>query len=32
VNGLAIGEEIKVRLDEVDPLRRLTRFSLVPSP
>ena len=32
VNGLAIGEDIKVRLEEVDPLRRLTRFSLVPSP
>jgi exoribonuclease R len=32
VNGLAIGEDIKVRLEEVDPLRRLTRFSLVPLP
>ena len=29
VNGLAIGEEIRVRLDEVDSVRRLTRFSLV---
>lgn len=31
VNGLEIGEAIKVRLDEVDPSRRLTRFSLVSS-
>lgn len=31
VNGLEIGEAIKLRLDEVDPSRRLTRFSLVSS-
>ena len=28
VNGLAIGESVKLRLDEVDPSRRLARFSL----
>lgn len=28
-NGLAVGAEIKVRLEEADPLRRLSRFSLV---
>jgi exoribonuclease R len=29
VNGLAIGSSVSLRLDEVDPSRRLTRFSLV---
>jgi exoribonuclease R len=28
VNGLAIGESVKLRLNEVDPSRRLARFSL----
>lgn len=28
VNGLQIGEAVKLRLEEVDPQRRLTRFSL----
>jgi len=28
VNGLVIGESVKLRLDEVDPSRRLARFSL----
>jgi exoribonuclease R len=28
VNGLQIGEPVRLRLDEVDPQRRLTRFSL----
>ena len=27
-NGLAIGEEVRVRLTEADPSRRLTRFTL----
>jgi exoribonuclease R len=31
VNGLEVGEAIKVRLDEVDPALRLTRFSLASS-
>ena len=30
-NGLEIGAAIQVRLDEADPARRLTRFSLAPS-
>lgn len=29
VNGLAIGETVKLHLDEADPSRRLARFSLV---
>jgi hypothetical protein len=29
VNGLQIGESVRLRLDEVDPSRRLSRFSLV---
>lgn len=29
VNGLAIGSSVSLRLDEADPSRRLTRFSLV---
>jgi len=28
VNGLAIGEAVKLQLNEVDPSRRLARFSL----
>jgi exoribonuclease R len=28
VNGLAIGESVRLRLDEADPSRRLARFSL----
>ena len=28
VDGLAIGQPVKLRLDEVDPSRRLARFSL----
>lgn len=31
VNGLAIGSSVSLRLEEVDPLRRLTHFSLVQS-
>jgi len=27
-NGLAIGSEVRLRLDEADPARRLTRFSI----
>ena len=27
VNGLSIGEPVRLRLDEADPVRRLTRFS-----
>ena len=29
VNGLAIGDAVRLRLDEADPTRRLTRFVLV---
>jgi exoribonuclease R len=28
VNGLEVGESLSLRLDEADPVRRLTRFSL----
>jgi exoribonuclease R len=28
VNGLSIGDEVRLRLDEADPARRLTRFVL----
>jgi hypothetical protein len=27
-DGLAIGETVSLRLDEADPVRRLTRFAL----
>ena len=29
VDGLAIGDSVRLRLDEADPARRLTRFSLI---